>query len=90
MDITGREAETLLGKANITVNKNMVPKDRRKPNETSGIRIGTPALTTRGMKEEDMELIAGLISRIIREKEAAIPEVLSQVAELAQAHPLFM
>ena len=89
MDITGREVETLLGEANITVNKNMVPKDRRKPNETSGIRIGTPALTTRGMKERDMDLIAQLIARIIKEKEAAIPAVREEVLKLTQAHPLF-
>ncbi len=89
MDITGREVETLLGDANITVNKNMVPKDRRKPNETSGVRIGTSALTTRGMKEEDMDLIAHLIARIIKEKEAAVQEVKAEVIKLTKAHPLF-
>ncbi|MGI6689063.1 MAG: serine hydroxymethyltransferase [Christensenellales bacterium] len=89
MDITGKEVETLLGEANITVNKNMVPKDRRKPNETSGIRIGTAALTTRGMKEADMDLIAHLIARIIKEKEAAIPSVREEVLKLTKAHPLF-
>jgi len=90
MDITGKQVETLLGEANITVNKNMVPKDRRKPNETSGIRIGTAALTTRGMKEADMALIARLITRIIEEKEAAIPQVLAEVEKLTKAHPLFV
>ncbi len=90
MDITGKQVETLLGQANITVNKNMVPKDRRKPNETSGIRIGTAALTTRGMKEADMALIARLITRIIEEKEAAIPQVLAEVEKLTKAHPLFV
>ena len=89
MDITGKEVETLLGEANITVNKNMVPKDRRKPNETSGVRIGTSALTTRGMKEADMDLIAHLIARIINEKEAAIPAVKEEVLKLTKAHPLF-
>lgn len=89
MDVTGKEVETMLGKANITVNKNMVPKDQRKPSETSGIRIGTAALTTRGMKEADMDLTARLIARIIQEKEAAIPAVREEVLKLTQAHPLF-
>lgn len=88
-DVTGLEMETLLGSANITVNKNMVPRDRRKPSITSGLRIGTPAVTTRGLKEDDMALIARLIGRILREKEAAVPEVKKEVLALTAAHPLY-
>ena len=88
-DMTGRDLETLLGEANITVNKNMVPRDRRKPSETSGVRIGTPAVTTRGMKEEDMKVIARCIHSILRKREAAIPEVREAVAKLTRAYPLF-
>lgn len=88
-DVTGLEMETLLGSANITVNKNMVPRDQRKPSVTSGLRIGTPAVTTRGMKEDDMALIAGFIGRILREKEAAVPAVKQDVLALTAAHPLY-
>jgi glycine hydroxymethyltransferase len=59
--ISGKEAETALGLAGITVNKNTVPFDKRSPYDPSGIRLGTPALTTRGMQEQHMELIAGWI-----------------------------
>ncbi len=88
-DVTGLEMETLLGSANITVNKNMVPRDQRKPSVTSGLRIGTPAVTTRGMKEGDMALIARFIGRILREKEAAVPAVRQDVLALTAAHPLY-
>jgi len=89
LDMTGQELETLLGEANITVNKNMVPRDRRKPSETSGVRIGTPAVTTRGMKEEDMKVIARCIHSVIQKREAAIPGVREAVAKLTRAYPLF-
>ncbi len=88
-DVTGLEMETLLGQANITTNKNMVPRDKRKPSITSGLRIGTPAVTTRGMKEKDMELIAQCIGKILRKKEAAVEEVKQAVKELTDAHPLY-
>ena len=87
--VTGRDLETWLGMANITVNKNMVPRDQRKPAETSGIRIGTPAVTTRGFKEPEMEQIASWIARILFEGEAAVAEVKSQVAELTAKYPLY-
>lgn len=87
--VTGLEMETLLGEANITTNKNMVPRDKRKPSITSGLRIGTPAVTTRGMKEKDMAVIAQCIGKILREKEQAIPEVKQKVKELTDAHPLY-
>ena len=68
-NITGKDAETSLGKANITVNKNMVPYDDQSPFVTSGIRIGTPAITTRGLKEEDMGFIAQSINDVINNYE---------------------
>ncbi len=64
-NVTGKQAEIALEQAGITVNKNMVPFDKRSPFVTSGIRIGTPALTTRGMKEKEMETIAGIIDKAI-------------------------
>ena len=89
LEMTGLLMEDLLGQANITVNKNMVPRDKRKPTQTSGIRIGSPAVTTRGLKEADMKLIAGWLARILNEGEAAIPEVKAQVKQLTDAHPLY-
>lgn len=89
-DLSGMELETLLGDAKITVNKNMVPRDRRKPSQTSGVRIGTPAVTTRGMKEADMALIGKGIADIIKRKEAAIPDVSEMVDELTRKYPLFL
>ncbi len=88
-EITGLQLETWLGDANITVNKNMVPRDRRKPAETSGVRIGTPAVTTRGLMEEDMRDIADGIARLIREGEAAIPDVRQMTARLTAKYPLY-
>ena len=87
--VSGRDLETWLGMANITVNKNMVPRDQRKPAETSGIRVGTPAVTTRGFKEPEMVKIAGWISRILKEGEAAVPAVKAQVEALTAQYPLY-
>jgi glycine hydroxymethyltransferase len=89
--ITGRQAETLLEEAGITVNKNMIPFDTRKPVETSGIRIGTPALTTRGMKEPEMEQIAVWIGLVLKhsEDESIRKRVRSEVGELCSHFPLF-
>ena len=89
LDLSGAELETLLGEANITVNKNMVPRDKRKPSQTSGVRIGTPALTTRGMVEKDFARIAKGIADIIRNKEQAVPRVREMVAQLTKEYPLF-
>ncbi len=88
-DLSGMELETLLGEANITVNKNMVPRDTRKPSQTSGVRIGTPAVTTRGMLEKDMVRIGQGIASIIKDKEQAIPQVKAMVKELTEQYPLF-
>ncbi len=87
--VTGKQLETWLGMANITVNKNMVPRDQRKPTETSGVRIGTPAVTTRGFKEPEMELIAGWIARILNEGESAVPAVKAEVEALTSRYPLY-
>lgn len=89
--ITGKQAEEALGKAHITVNKNMVPFDDKSPFVTSGVRIGTPAVTTRGLKEEDMAKIVELIDKVITgfEDEAAIKDVKEEVLHMMKGKPLF-
>ena len=87
-NVTGKELETLLGQANITVNKNAVVNDPLPPNITSGIRIGTPAITTRGMKEFEASFIAQLISNIIKKGTEAVPEVLKEVSLLCKDFPI--
>ena len=87
--VTGKALETLLGQANITVNKNTIPKEKLSPFVTSGVRIGTPAVTTRGMKEPEMVKIAQLIARMIREGEAATEEVRQEVLALCARFPLY-
>ncbi|RJP80197.1 MAG: serine hydroxymethyltransferase [Candidatus Zixiibacteriota bacterium] len=91
MDITGKDAEAALEKAGITVNKNTVPFETRSPFVTSGIRIGTPALTTRGMKEAEMRTIGKWISRVIHHAadEKVIAEVKSQVEELCKGFVIY-
>lgn len=86
---TGKEVEALLDAANITVNKNTIPFETRSPFVTSGIRIGTPAVTTRGLKENDMLLIASFISRIAQEGESAVESVKEGVFALCAQHPLY-
>ena len=90
-NITGKKAENALGTANITVNKNMIPFDERSPFVTSGIRIGTPAVTTRGMKEKEMETIAMLISRAVEnsENENELKKIQNEVTNLCAGFPLF-
>jgi glycine hydroxymethyltransferase len=90
-NINGKQAEEALVKADITVNKNMVPFDDKSPFVTSGIRIGTPAVTTRGLKENDMAKIVDLINKVITnfEDEAKIAEVKTEVFEMMQGRPLF-
>ncbi len=91
MNLTGKEVEDALGKANITVNKNAVPFDPLPPTKTSGIRIGTPALTTRGMKEDEMKRIARLISKVVKNlgNEKVIESVREEVKELCEQFPLY-
>lgn len=90
-NLTGKEAEEVLEQAGITVNKNMVPFDDQSPFVTSGIRIGTPALTTRGMKESEMDEIAFLIDKILSDikNESVLKMVRSQVADLCSRFPLY-
>ena len=87
--ITGKELEKMLDEVHITVNKNAIPFDTQKPFVTSGIRLGTPAVTSRGMKEDDARVIARLIAKIIDEKEDAFEYVAKQVKILCEAHPLY-
>ena len=88
-EMTGKVMENLLEEANITVNKNTVPNETRSPFVTSGIRVGTPAATTRGLKEPEMKKVAGWIARVLREGESAVPEIKAQVEELMAGYPLY-
>jgi len=89
-DLTGKQAETWLEAAGIIVNKNMIPFDERKPTQTSGLRLGTPALTTRGMKEAEMARVADLIHRTLKagDDPAALTRIRGEVRELCQQFPL--
>jgi len=89
--ITGKDAEAALDHAGITVNKNTIPFDTQKPMTASGIRVGTPALTTRGMKEADMETVGRLMSRALgdHKNETVLAEVRRDVARLCARFPLY-
>ena len=90
-NLTGKVAENALVKADITINKNAVPFETRSPFVTSGIRIGTPAITTRGMKAEHMDLVADLIDRVLMnpEDESNLAAVKVEVNKLMQDFPLY-
>lgn len=90
-ELTGKDAEEALVKAGITVNKNTIPFETRSPFITSGVRIGVPAVTTKGMKEGEMKTIAGLIDRAIENKdnEAALNSIKNEVKELCAAFPFY-
>jgi glycine hydroxymethyltransferase len=90
-DISGKKAETLLESIGITCNKNMVPFDDRSPFVTSGIRLGTPALTTRGFDVDDMKVIAAIIDRVITdpENETVLEQARKDVVSLVEKHPLY-
>ncbi|MGM9827835.1 MAG: serine hydroxymethyltransferase [Muribaculaceae bacterium] len=90
-DLTGKVAEKVLVDADITANKNMVPFDSRSPFQTSGIRLGTPAITTRGVKEDKMDVIADMIDRVLSDPENAevIADVRRQVNEMMSQYPIF-
>lgn len=88
LGITGKAAEKLLDMANITCNKNTIPNDPQSPFVTSGIRLGTPAVTSRGMKEEDMDKIAEVIALLLKEGEEKVGQAKEAVKELTEKYPL--
>ncbi len=88
-DITGKEMEHRLDEVHITVNKNAIPNDPQSPFVTSGIRVGTPAITSRGFKEEDMKIIAHLIKLVATDFEASKETVISAVKELCDKYPIY-
>jgi glycine hydroxymethyltransferase len=89
-DVTGQQAEDWLGTAGIIVNKNMIPFDERKPTQTSGLRLGTPALTTRGLKQAQMTTVAGLIDRVLRSggDASTMESVRGEVHSICEQFPL--
>jgi glycine hydroxymethyltransferase len=91
MEVTGKDVEIALGLAEITVNKNTVPFETRSPFITSGVRIGTPAVTTRGMKEKEMDIIGKMIANIIHNigNETVIKQTGKEVRALCEAFPLY-
>ena len=88
-NMTGKELEKMLDEVNITVNKNTIPFETTSPFVTSGVRIGTPSITSRGFNEEDARLVARLIAKVIAEREVAFDEVRAAVKELCAKHPLY-
>lgn len=88
-NMTGKELEKMLDEVNITVNKNTIPFEETSPFVTSGIRLGTPSITSRGFTEEDARTIARLITKIIDEREAAFETVRAEVKKLCDKHPLY-
>ena len=90
-ELTGKVAEKALVAADITTNKNMVPFDSRSPFQTSGLRFGTPAITTRGLKEDMMSVVVDLIDRVLAdpENENVIAKVRKEVNEIMDQYPLF-
>lgn len=87
--VTGKELEKMLDEVRITANKNTIPFETTSPFITSGLRVGTPAVTTRGFKEEECRLVARLIARVIKEKEGCFEEVLKEVEGLCERFPLY-
>ena len=89
-DVTGKQVEGWLDEAHITANKNTIPTEKRSPFVTSGIRLGTPAVTTRGMNTDDMDCIAQAITYVVKEHEEGIPKARAIVADLTARYPLVM
>ena len=89
MKITGKEFEARLDAVHITVNKNAIPNDPEKPFVTSGVRVGTPAVTSRGLKEVDLKTIARLFGMVARDFEGTADEVRREVAALCKKYPLY-
>ena len=88
-NITGKDLQIKLDEVHITVNKNAIPNDPQKPGVTSGVRIGTPACTTRGFTEEDMPVVADCIDKIATDYDANREAVLAAVAALVKKHPIY-
>jgi glycine hydroxymethyltransferase len=90
-DITGKDADAALGRAHITVNKNAIPNDPEKPFVTSGVRIGSPAMTTRGFKDAEAEKLANLIADVLEapNDEANIAKVRASVVEMCRKFPVY-
>ena len=87
--VSGKELETLLDEGNITANKNAIPNDTASPFNPNGLRIGTPAVTSRGMDEAAMAVIGKCIIDVINKKEATLPEVRAAIKELTEKYPLY-
>ena len=87
--VTGKELEKMLDEVHITLNKNSIPNDTQKPTITSGVRIGTPSVTTRGFTPEDCEKVADIITEVIRRKEEAFDWARAEVAKLTKKYPLY-
>lgn len=88
MEITGKEAQNLLDEVYITTNKNTIPGEELSPNITSGLRIGTAAVTTRGMKESEMEIIVDLIKKTLK-KEDTVENIRKEVESLTKRFPVY-
>jgi glycine hydroxymethyltransferase len=90
-ELSGKEAQAVLDQAGITLNKNTIPDDPRSPFVTSGVRIGTPSVTTQGMKQPEMALIAALIARVLRQRtdQGTVSAVRSEVAALCAKFPAY-
>jgi glycine hydroxymethyltransferase len=91
IDVTGRDAEHWLDEANITANKNAIPFEKRSPFVTSGVRLGTPSLTSRGMGEEEMKKVGGFILEVFQSggNEKVLGEIKDKVSALCKEFPLF-
>jgi glycine hydroxymethyltransferase len=87
--VTGKALEEMLGRVRVTANKNAVPFDTLKPTVTSGLRVGTPAVTTRGMKEAEMAEIGNIIADVAQQGEAALPDAEKRVASLCARFPMY-
>ena len=88
--ITGKAAEALFDSVNITCNKNTIPNDPQSPFVTSGVRLGTPAVTTRGLKTDDMDRLAEAISIVVKNGEDGVEKAREIIAELTAKYPLDM
>ena len=91
LGITGKEAETVLDQIHITVNKNTIPNETESPFKTSGIRLGTPAMTTRGLKEKEFEMIGHIIAKALKNKDdqRVLQELEQEILNLTNQFPIY-